>query len=295
MKTGSLAKGAVSLCTIFILPLFIPGCEFPPETRPVRAVAPNPALKLHYTAKRVPVRHAGPARAGVRQIDKSGDSILYSGGKVEYRPASAKNVVIFNSEKDMVIQIDHKNRAYSVGDLDAYCGAVKSRIIRVIKRLPPGQRASMRRFLGLQNGPRPPRVMMIINGGPGGLIAGFRTKKYVIMVDGRKYEELWISRDRALIAQQKKMIVRLKSRFDACMSLDYGLEMGLPSVERQPIYRKLKDSGWPMKKDFYFKGRPYFDWEVAKLSIGQVPGKEFLPPHGFKKISMRQMAFRRAD
>ena len=79
------------------------------------------------------------------------------------------------------------------------------------------------------------------------------------------------------------------------MSLDYGLDAGLPSVERQPIYRKLKDSGWQMKKNFYADGKLFFNWVVVKLSIGHISEKDFLPSHGFKKISMRQMAVHHTD
>lgn len=285
MKTGQ-TKTAVCFRAVLFIVLFISGCGFPQETRTAQADSGTQAA-----AKKVPVRRMKPARTGVRQVDRSGNSILYSAGKLEYRPASFKNVrTIFISKRGRVVQIDHENRAYSEGDLNAYCGAVKARIIRVIKNLPPRERTSVSRFLGLRRGPKPPKVV-IVNAGPGGLIAGFRTKKYIIKVDGRKYEELWISRDSALVAQQKKMAGGLKNKFDTCMSLAYGLEAGLPSVEQQQAYRKLKDSGWQMKKDFYFKGKLYFDWTVVKLSIVQkIPEKEFLPPHGFKKISMRRMA-----
>ena len=219
-----------------------------------------------------------PADAGFVMVDQNGETTLISKGRI--KNSSEGIVWILNGISDEMIFIDDEQKTYSHGTTDEYCNSLSAMFEQIMKGVPEEQRMMMTK------GKKPfGQDVSIVKSGDGGTIAGYKTVKYKVLVNGELFKEIWLTLDSSLMKEYKPLIPLLK-KFNSCTN---RMEMAsLP--ENTPEYQKLWEAGFELKSVKYEGGNSEYETDVVKLEKKTIPESEFKTPLGYKKISFSEMA-----
>lgn len=219
--------------------------------------------------------------AGWVIVERKGDTALVSNGRVR---ASSENMVsLIDGAKSEITFINDKDKTYFKGTVDDFCNAMSEMLEMMMKGLPPEQRKMMEQMMEEKAQKPFPEVKAIKEGG-GGTIAGFKTTKYKVMVNGELYEEIWFATDPSLMKEIKPLVPVLR-KFSKC-SGEMAMERG---PETSPEYLKLMEKGWEVKKLSHGEGVPRTLNDVVKLEKKNIPDSEFTIPSGYRKVSFIEM------
>jgi len=219
-----------------------------------------------------------PADAGFVMVDQNGETMLISKGRI--KNSSEGIVWILNGISDEMIFIDDEQKTYSHGTTDEYCNSLSAMFEQIMKGVPEEQRMMMTK------GKKPfGQDVSIVKSGDGGTIAGYKTVKYKVLVNGELFKEIWLTLDSSLMKEYKPLIPLLK-KFNSCTN---RMEMA-SSPENTPEYQKLWEAGFELKSVKYEGGNPEYETDVVKLEKKTIPESEFKTPLGYKKISFSEMA-----
>ncbi len=222
-----------------------------------------------------------PAVAGVVMVDQNGDETLISTGRL--KNTSEGMAWIVDGPRNQMIFINAAQKVYASGTPEEYCTSISAMFDRMMKGVPEEQRKMMEQMMNKgKDGAH--QDVAVVRSGDGGSIAGYKTVKYRVLVDGEVYKEIWLASDAALMQEYKPLIPALK-KFDACTA---GMKMG-PSPESTPEYQKLWEAGFELKSVSYDQGSPEPETDVVQLEKKAIPESEFRAPEGYRQVSFAEL------
>ena len=219
--------------------------------------------------------------AGWVMQEKEGDQTLISKGRLK---SSADNISwILDGPGNKVYFIDGHEKTYATGSVEDYCGATTALIEQTMKNLPAEQRKSLEQML--KKGDEEARhTVSVIAAGDGGNVAGLKTVKYKVEVDGELYEEIWLATDSDLLNEFKSLKPLLR-KFSTCAST-FGTEF---TPENTPEYLQLMENGIEVKSIAYTDGNPEPVTDVVKLKKKDLPETEFSVPPEYRQITFGEL------
>jgi hypothetical protein len=217
-----------------------------------------------------------PANAGFVMVSQNGETTLISKGRM--KNAWDGIIMILNGPRDEIIFINSEQKTYSSGTTDEYCKSMSAMFEQMMKGVPEEQRKMIKQMM--TKGKESSRQdISIVKSGDGGIIAGYKTLKYKVLVGGELFEEIWMCQDSSLMKEYMPLIPVIK-KFNSC---ENSMEME-PSPENSPEYQKLLEAGVELKRVNYEEGGSEPETNVVQLDKKTIPEGEFKSPLGFKKI-----------
>jgi hypothetical protein len=251
------------------------------------------------------------ANAGWVMEDSEGSTTYIGKDKIksEYTNEGISISHIIDVNKGLITMVDKNRKIYGSGTPDEYCNATRSfgkeMQEQAMAGLSPEQRKMMEEQMKqlqqmsksapMENMPKP--VVSIKRTGSNDVIAGHKTDKYTVNVDGDKYQDIWIASDISMDDEMKKLRLDkfqlMQKRMDKCMDASKE-EMGMMADPLDsPEYKKLTEKGFVMKEVYYTGGfsGPAGDetTEVVRLEKKSISSSEFKIPAGYKKVPVKDL------
>jgi hypothetical protein len=120
--------------------------------------------------------------------------------------------------------------------------------------------------------------------GDGGSVAGLKTTKYRVQVDGQLYKDIWLATNPGLVHEFKPLIPLLQ-KFSACANT-FGTEF-MP--ENSAEYLRLMERGVEVKSVIYTDNSPEPVTEMIKMENKALPATDFSIPPNYRQMSFEQM------
>jgi Domain of unknown function (DUF4412) len=253
------------------------------------------------------------AEAGYLLVDKDGDRTLVSKGKVKELAGDDEGPQsVFDLATARAWMSNPERRVYWEGTIDELCTTIRETARSMAKqmeqsiesqlaKLPPETRAKaeeLRKTLAAKRAAEEgkeehgPGVIKVERTSETAMIADQPTRKYRVVVDGRLYEEDWLTTDSALskeFALDKASAVM--SRVSACaQSSDPEGSHGI-GVDEGRVYQKLYPQGWPLKAVSHAEGKTRTKTEITQVERKDVAEGEFQPPAGYRKAPLAEVMF----
>lgn len=221
------------------------------------------------------------ANAGWIMVEKEGDISIIAKGKLK---SSAEGVTwILDGPGNKMIFIDSNLESYAVGTVEDYCEATTSIVAEAMKGLNAEQRKVLEEMIK-KNQSASGHEVSVSDAGDGGLVAGLKTLKYSIQVDGELYKDIWLATDAGLLREFKPLIPLLQ-KFSSCANT-IGTEF-MP--ENTSEYLRLMERGVEVKSVIYTTGSPEPVTEMIKMKKRNLPETEFTIPPAYRPMSFGQM------
>jgi len=275
------------------------------------------AMKIHKRA--LPIAAAAVALcasvavAGYRLTDNSGDETLVSKGRVKERSSEGDGPQsVFNLGAARAWISNPERQVYWEGTIDELCTTIKDAAVAMGKsmddqleaqlaKLPPENRAKVEELRKTMAAKRAaeeeqtkagPGVINVQRTDETATIAGQPTRKYRVMVDGKLYEEDWLTTDPKVgreFALDKASA--LMSRVSACAAAGDPDPSRPKGADEGKIYQQLYPQGWPLKAVSHAGGKTRTKTEIKTMESRDVPDAEFAPPTGYRKAPLREVMF----
>jgi hypothetical protein len=232
--------------------------------------------------------------------ERDGGTTLISKGKIRNVPQEADEMwTIVDVNAGLMTWISDNKRMYARGNAEDFCDATKAVMAQVQSNMSPEERQMMEQMMGMmgggRKGGRKPDVSAM-KAGSGDIIAGMKTEKYHVMVDGKLYEEIWIATDRSMLKElgNVKKFGETMQKFTSCTAGSFGMGMLAEQPEFSPEYSSLYQKGWIMrniKRQVSRMGgmgsEP--DTEVIRLEKKDISKSEFKVPAGYRQVTLSEL------
>ena len=218
------------------------------------------------------------ADAGWLLTDTDGQTGALSKGRM--RLNEDYGGVIMNAAKDKMIMFDHSKKVCAVGTVAEFCKAMSGMMDKALESMPPEQRAMVEQMMGGKKKEAP--KVVVTKEGSGGAIAGLETTKYKVTADGKLYEEVWLTTDKAVMDDYRPLTGFL-SKFIGCSASAAAMMGTLP--EATPEYMKLYEMGFVLKSVSQDDERAVDNVSMQKLEKKDIPDSEFEPPAGYRTLT----------
>jgi hypothetical protein len=237
-----------------------------------------------------------PAWAGWVETHAEGKVVFYLDGKIkEAAPDDPKWVVLRIGDQSLWM-MDNERRLYSQGTIDDYCRSMETSLAAAMATMSPEERTLLNQLMGKgdRSAGKHPEITIGRVGDAGPPIAGLATEKYMVLVDGKLYEELWLAPDALVHKEFDSVAVRnLEKKMTACLENIAEIVTGnwLTQPEQDAAYQELMQTGWLMRRVSYNNGSPLTEMTVASLERREIAATEFEPPEGFLKVTIEEFIF----
>lgn len=253
------------------------------------------------------------AEAGYRLTDKDGDQTLVSKGRVKEISGDGEGPQsVFDLGTARAWMSNPEREAYWEGTIDELCTTIRetaSSMARSMERamegelakLPPESHArveQMRKNLAANRaaGEQPeapgPGVVKVERTDETATIAGQPTRKYRVLVDGKLYEEDWLTTDPAFAREfALDKASSLMGRVSTCAQTSDPDSAAGKGVDEGKIYQQLYPQGWPLKAIGHAGGKTRTKTQIDKIEKEDVPESEFKPPAGYRKAPLAEVMF----
>jgi hypothetical protein len=222
-----------------------------------------------------------PADAGWVMLEQNGNKTLISNGRLKGTSAGVSS--IFNGPKKEIIFIHDGQNIYWRGTVDDYCSSLATMLEQMIKEMPEEQRKMTQQMMSKEN-QSPDHKVSVVKNGDGETIAGLKTTKYRVMVDGELFEEVWLATNASLMRDYEPLVPILQ-KFSSCLG-SMNMEF---TPEKSADYQKLWETGFQLKSVRYAFGSPKTETDVVKTEKADIPDKEFEVPAGYQQRSFAEM------
>lgn len=222
-----------------------------------------------------------PADAGWVMLEQNGNKTLISNGRLKGTSAGVSS--IFNGPKKEIIFIHDGQNIYWRGTVDDYCSSLATMLEQMIKEMPEEQRKMTQQMMSKEN-QSPDHKVSVVKNGDGETIAGLKTTKYRVMVDGELFEEVWLATNASLMRDYQPLVPILQ-KFSSCLG-SMNMEF---TPEKSADYQKLWETGFQLKSVRYAFGSPKTETDVVKTEKADIPDKEFEVPAGYQQRSFAEM------
>ena len=222
-----------------------------------------------------------PADADWVMLEQNGNKTLISNGRLKF--TSEGFSWIFNGPKKEMIFIHDGQNFYWRGTADAYCSNSAAMLEQMMKDMPEEQRNMIEQMMAKGNQSAGHKVAVVKNG-HGETIAGLKTMKYRVLVDGELFEEVWLATEASLMREFKPLVPMLQ-KFDSCLG-NMDIEF---TPEKSAEYQKLWETGFQLKSVRYESGSPETETDVVRMEKADIPDQEFEVPAGYQQRSFAEM------
>lgn len=229
---------------------------------------------------------------------KERGKIWISDNKIKFEEGSGRAAAIFNLNTGEMIQIDKQGKRYVSAKPEEYFKFIqeltlkmKSEMEKQLSQLPPDKRAEMEQMMKSQgmtlpgNHPKP-KSLTLQKTNKDQKIAGYASLKYEIYEDGKLKDAIWTSSD---VVKGEIDIEKLSNYLEDIKDISESATGTVYDSEGQRIYKEVFQSGFPMKTVGYESDGNIYIEEIVNVSKANVAETEFIPPQGFKKISLQEM------
>jgi hypothetical protein len=234
------------------------------------------------------------AQAGfvVHQETVGGPSTMYAQDN-QVRASMGQAGMIYDLNHDMLTMLNPDRQVYWSGNPNnlkqQMNQAMDSRIEAALQQVPPDQREQMRTMMkqrmGMTKTPAQPQAKVVVKKtGESAKIAGFKSQKYQIYVDGQLRQEVWMASVPGFEGQ-----VDLPKMTKLAQALNPQSAAPGSSWRNSPEMTKLMSGGMPMKIVEYSKGGPMTVMTVTSVEQKKLPASTFQPPAGWKQVDFNQM------
>ncbi|MCF6294868.1 MAG: DUF4412 domain-containing protein [Flavobacteriaceae bacterium] len=193
---------------------------------------------------------------------------------------------IYNLSEDKMMLIDENQNIYAKGSSTDFCNAIRSFSDEMNKNIPVSQQKMIQDLIKAEKAKVLPKIT--ISKSSGEKIAGYKTIKYSIFMNGGLYEEIWITNDSALssimIAYRK--ILKESSKITKCMVPDEAFLRS--TLEFAEEYKEVEMAGVTLKSINYEDYESNIQTEVVSLTNELIPASEFDVPEGCKLVSFKE-------
>jgi hypothetical protein len=221
------------------------------------------------------------AGAGWIMVEKEGDISIISKGKLK---SSAEGLTwILDGPGNKMIFIDNNQHSFAAGTVEDYCDATTAIIREAMEGLTTEQRKVLEEMMKKNQGDSGHEVS-ISKAGEGGIVAGLKTSKFRIQVDGELYKDIWLATDAGLLREYKPLIPLLQ-KFSSCANT-FGTDF-IP--ENTSEYLRLMEQGVEVKSVIYTTDRPEPVTEMIKMEKKSLPETDFSIPPAYRQMSFGQM------
>ena len=221
------------------------------------------------------------AEAGWIMVEREGDTSLISNGRLK---SSAEGVSwILDGPADKMIFIDGNRKSYASGTVEDYCQATASLVDETMEGLSAEQRKVLEEMMR-QSQDNAAHKVTVSAAGSGDTVAGLKTTKYRVQVDGEPYKDIWLATEPGLMLEFKPLIPLLK-KFSACANT-FGTEF-MP--ENSAEYLRMMDRGVEIKSVIYADNGPEPATEMIKMEKKTLPETDFSIPADYRQMSFEQM------
>ncbi|EMG36112.1 Protein of unknown function (DUF4412) [Desulfocurvibacter africanus PCS] len=228
-------------------------------------------LCLGILAMTVSLACASIAQAGFIQTEDDGSALYVQNGKLRGETSEEGDMwSVIDMTKGTIMMVNPDEKTYYEGTIDEYCAGMRTMM------------DAMSQFMGgLMPEPEQKKIKVeVVKAGPGGMIAGYDTTLYKVLVDGVLREELWMANDKALMKEVGD--TQAMAKFSQCVAMETEFEA---SAE----YQGLMKAGWPLKTVTHSGSEPETDSEVVSIEKADIPASKFAAPTGYSKTPMTDM------
>lgn len=231
-----------------------------------------------------------PAFGGWIETDRDGSRTVFSDGKIKDE-GSDGTWNVFDTRTGQLTLVDDERKIFTREKIDSFCRAIKTAADQAMSRMSPEERKMMEQMTGSSAGKQGDAKKPTVSVSPlgtGGKVAGFDTEKYQVKVNGKLYEEVWIAPAAPVL---KELDLRGLQKYQKDMSgcLQHAGPLGFPggtAPEESREYETLLSKGWVMRSVQYDQGAASTTTEVGRLEKRDIPASEFLPPSGYRQVSV---------
>jgi hypothetical protein len=248
--------------------------------------------------------------AGFRLTDEDGDQTLVSKGRVKELSGEGEGPQsVFDLGSARAWISNPEGRVYWEGTIDELCTTIQETAAAMgksmeraleaqLSKLPPEGRAKVEQMRADMKAKRAaeeqtgPGVIKVERTDETATIAGQRTRKYRVLVDGKLYEEDWLTTD-PIIAKEFALdkASALMSRVSSCAAAGDPDPSRPKGVDEGKVYQQLYPRGWPLKAVSHAGGKTRTKNEITAIEPRDVPDREFTPPAGFRKAPLAEVMF----
>jgi hypothetical protein len=224
-------------------------------------------------------------------MEESNNSITYiSDGWIKSLPDEMDEMPMtsmYNPGSNLIIMINENDMTYAKGSADDYCNAMKTMMSEMNMQMPEEQKKMMDDIIAQEKAKPAPKV--IVEKSNGGSIAGYNTTKYSIKVDGKLFEEKWISDDASLndliriMNETQDMTINIAG----CSVPDAIFLKNAP--EFSEAYKNVERAGIELKSVSYEYGSSESGTEVVSLQKEDLSSDEFEMPGDYSQISFDEL------
>ncbi len=239
------------------------------------------------------------AEAGWLIVDDKGDQTLLSRGRLKMAPKQNDgHSMVLDLSRARIWVADSGRRLYWDGTVEEYCQVIRGSMASVekqmaeqLKDMPPAQREQVEKMMkqmgrgGAAGAAGPPPRVTVERTAETETIATLPTRKYRVLVNGKLYEELWLTTDAAFLRELE--LKRAPDTFGRMMSCTAG--MGGERVEASAEYRQLFGQGWPLKAVYHGEGGGPGRALVTRVEQREIPERDFTPPTGFRAAPLSEL------
>ncbi len=248
-----------------------------------------------------------PAHAGWIELNNDGERIVMSKGVFKHSSQAEPTWTLIDMNSGIMTIIDTERKTYTTGTMKEFCatmaGVQKQMMAgmeqalagmeQAMQGMSPEQRQMMEQMMG-RGAKRPDPKVSIRKGARGEVIAGFKTTRYTVSVDGQPRKEVWLTSDSVLMQDLKPYLDKILEMSDmsSCGMKEVGMMGAEFDLENSDEYKKLMHLGYPLREKDIPGGPGRMTprlREVTSLKRQSIPDSEFALPKGYKKMSFSEM------
>ncbi len=203
-----------------------------------------------------------------------------------------EEVVIFDLDKGEMIIINHEKKSYFAGNPGELMGGAMNAMMKAMeeqmKNLPPEQQEMMKQYQQqMRTDAKTPTAMKkvkveIKKTSDKGRVAGYPVEKFQVYGDGEHKEDLWVT---SKISIKDELDLNKLAEFMEGIKMPGAEETAYSSTSK---YIRVMEQGFPLKTvKTSMDGEDVS--EASKVEKKRIPGSEFAPPEGYKKVEMEDM------
>jgi hypothetical protein len=235
------------------------------------------------------------ASAGWMETHADGKVIVYAEGQIKKAAPEDPTWSTVGLADQSLLIVHSDRRVYAQGTIDDYCRAMETFLRSVMAEMAPEERELMDELMDEDAHRDDQRPRLIIGrAAEAGPVAGLATEKYLVLVDGKLYEELWLAPAAPIMQELDSAAIRnVERKMTTCMENITEIVTGnwLRQPEQDAAYQELLHKGWLMRRISYSGGMPLTEMLVTALEGPATPTVELHPPQNFLQISFEELIF----
>ncbi|MFQ5428375.1 MAG: hypothetical protein ACE5EZ_05280 [Thermodesulfobacteriota bacterium] len=230
-----------------------------------------------------------PAHADWVEVDKFTGTMYISDKGLVKNIATDKSGMwsIMDLNDGSITMVDPRKKTYTIIFPEKFCSQVTTMMDNMMSEMTAEDRAMMEQMMGA-GGKRPSPRVRVTKKGSGGVVAGNKTDRYIVTVNGKPFKDVYLAPNASIMKDVRKFITKsteMSAQMESCSQMGPGVHTTAPEMSKE--YLGLAQKGWTMKEVNTDSGK--VEKEVLSLKKKSIPSSEFRVPTGYKKVEMRRL------